>query len=58
MDRYLICVVSGNRYLSRGYKENVLSTTNTRNITMSRYVVPVVTIINFVIIAGSLESAN
>ena len=58
MDRYLFCVVSGNRYLPRGSKENVLSATNTGNITMSRYVVQVVTILDFVIIAGSLESVN
>ena len=37
LDRYLFSVVSGNRCLPRGIKENVLSTTFTRNITMSRH---------------------
>ena len=37
LDRYLFSVVSANRCLPRGSKENVLSTTFTRNITMSRY---------------------
>ena len=40
MDRYQFSVVSGNRsidtYLPRGSKENVLSTTITKNVTMSR----------------------
>ena len=36
LDRYLFSVVSGNRYLPRGSKENVLSTTITGNITISR----------------------
>ena len=36
LDRYLFSVVSGNRYLPRSSKENVLSTTTTGNITMSR----------------------
>ena len=35
-DRYLFSVVSGNRYLPRGCKENVLSTTITGDVTMSR----------------------
>ena len=35
-DRYLFRVVSGNRYLPRGSNENVLSTTITGNVTMSR----------------------
>ena len=35
LDRYLFSVVSGNRYLFRGSKENVLSITITGNITMS-----------------------
>ena len=34
--RYLVSVVSGNKYLPRDGKENVLSTTITTNITMSR----------------------
>ena len=36
MDRYLHSVVSGNKYLPRDGKENVLSTTITMNLTMSR----------------------
>ena len=36
LDRYLFSVVSGNRYLSNGSKENVLSTTITGNITIPR----------------------
>ena len=36
LDRHLFSVVSGNRYLPRGSKENVLSTTIIGNITMSR----------------------
>ena len=36
LDRYLFTVVNGNRYLSRGSKENALSTTITGNITMFR----------------------
>ena len=42
---YLFSVASGNRYLPRGGKENVLSTTITRNVTMSRYIVLVVSIL-------------
>ena len=38
LDRYLFSVVSGNRYLRRVSKENVLSTTITGNIAMSSYV--------------------
>ena len=36
LDRYLFSVVSGNRHLPRGSKENVLSTAITKNVTMSR----------------------
>ena len=36
LDRCLFSVVSGNRYLLRGSKENVLSTSITGNITLSR----------------------
>ena len=36
LDRYLFSVVSGNGYLPRGSKENMLSTTITGNVTMSR----------------------
>ena len=36
LDRYLCSVVSGNGYLPRGSKENILSTTITGNLTMSR----------------------
>ena len=35
LDRYLFSVVSGNRYLSRGSKENMLSITNNSNYTIS-----------------------
>ena len=50
LDRYLLSVVSGNRYLLRGSKQNVRSTTIIRNVTMSRLLVLVVTILSFVII--------
>ena len=36
VDRCLFSVVNGNGYLHRGSKENVLSTTITGNITISR----------------------
>ena len=36
LDRYLFSVVTGNRYLPRGSEENVLSTTITENVIMSR----------------------
>ena len=36
LDKYLLTVVSGNRYLPRGSKENICSTTITGSITMSR----------------------
>ena len=36
LDRYVFSVVSGNRYLSRGNNENVLSITITGNVTISR----------------------
>ena len=36
MDKYLFSVVSGNRYLPTGSKGNVLSTTITGNVAMSR----------------------
>ena len=45
LDMYLFSVVSGYRYLPRGSKENVLSITITRNVTMSRKAVLVVTIL-------------
>ena len=52
LDRYLFSVVIENRYLPRGSKENVLSITITQNVTMSRKVLLVVTILflDFVII--------
>ena len=36
LDRYVFSVVNGNRYLPRGSKENVLSTTITGNVTIFR----------------------
>ena len=36
LDRYLFSVNSGKRYLPKGSKQNVLSTTITENVTMSR----------------------
>ena len=36
LDRYLFSVVSGNKYLHRGSKENVLSTIISGNVTMCR----------------------
>ena len=36
LDRYLFSVVSGNRYLPMGSKENVVSSTTSGNVTMSR----------------------
>ena len=36
LDRYLFRVVNGNRYLPRDSKENILSTTITGTVTMSR----------------------
>ena len=42
--RYLFSVVSGDRYLPRGSKENVLSVTISRNVTVSRKAVPALTI--------------
>ena len=45
LDRYLSSAVCGNRYLPRGSKENVLSIPITGNVTMSRLVVPVVTVL-------------
>ena len=43
LDGYLFIVVIGNRYLSRGSKENVLSIIITGNVTMVRYVMLEVT---------------
>ena len=52
LDRYLFIVVSGNRYLPRGSKENALSNTITGNVTISIEVVLVVAIpfLDFVMI--------
>ena len=50
LDKYLFSVVSGNRYLPRGSKENIHSTIITGTVTMSRWVVLVVTILFFDIV--------
>ena len=43
-DWYLFRVVSGNRYLPRGSNENALYITSTGNASVSRWVIPLVTI--------------
>ena len=43
--RYLLRVVSGNRYLPRGSNENTLCITNTGNVSGARWVIPLVTIL-------------
>ena len=42
---YLFGVVSGNRYLPRGSNENTLCITNTGNVSVARWVIPLVTIL-------------
>ena len=58
LDRYLFILVTGNRYLCRGSVENVLSITITGNVTMSRWVVLVVTVLFFGFFHDSLNSVN
>ena len=52
VDWYLFRVVSGNRYLPRGSNDNALYITTTGNISISRWLIPLVTIpfLNFVMI--------
>ena len=42
---YLFRVVSGNRYLPRDSNENTLCITNTGNVSVARWVIPLVTIL-------------
>ena len=42
---YLFRVVSGNRYLPRGSNENTLCITSTGNVSVGRWVIPLVTIL-------------
>ena len=42
---YLFRVVSGNRYLPRGSNENTLCITSTGNVSVARWVIPLVTIL-------------
>ena len=44
VDKYLFRVVSGNRYLPRANNENVLYITSTGNVSVSRWVIPLVII--------------
>ena len=44
VDWYLFRVVTGNRYLPRGSKENALYITITGNVSISRWVIPLVSI--------------
>ena len=46
VDWYLFRVVSGNRYLPRGSKENAFYITNTGNVAVSRWVIPLVPILD------------
>ena len=41
---YLFRVASGNRYLPRGSNENALYITSTSNVSVARWVIPLVTI--------------
>ena len=41
----LFRVVSGNRYLSRGSNENILCVTSTGNVSVARWIIPLVTIL-------------
>ena len=52
VDWYLFRVVSGNRYLPRGSNENALYITCTGNVSVSRWVIPLVTLplLDFVMI--------
>ena len=52
VDWYLFQVVTGNRYLPRGSNENALFITSTGNVSATRWVIPLVTILilDFVII--------
>ena len=52
VDWYLFWVVTGNRYLSRGSNENALFITSTGNVSVSRWVITLVTIplLDFVMI--------
>ena len=52
VDWYLFRVMIGNRYLSRGSNENALFITSTSNASISRWVIPLVTIplLDFVMI--------
>ena len=43
LDKYLFCLTLGNTYLPRGSKENVGFNNIIENVTMCRYVMPVVT---------------
>ena len=49
---YLFTVVSSNRYLPRGTNENILCITNTCNVFVIRWVIPLVTVplLDFVMI--------
>ena len=42
---YLFRVVRGNRYLPRGSKESALCITSTANVSVARWVIPLVTIL-------------
>ena len=42
---YLFRVVSGNRYLPRGSNENTLCINSTDNVSVARWVIPLVTIL-------------
>ena len=44
VDWYMLQVVTGNRYLPRGSNENAPFITNTGNVSVSRWVIPLVTI--------------
>ena len=52
VDWYMFRVVTGNRYLPRGSNENALFITNTGNVSVSRWVITLVTIplLDFVMI--------
>ena len=47
VDWYLLRVVTGNRYLPRGSNENALFITSTDNVSVSRWVITLVTILLF-----------
>ena len=55
---YLFRVVSGNRYLPRSSNKNVLYITSTGNVSVARWVVPLVTIPLLDLVTIPLNSLN